>query len=107
MPKAKQARSGRIRCPYCQSDNMLPFEEEVEGKPGESLWLIVLSGLLLIGIVFLVVISSVRYFPYVLALGLVLLAYLFNRQKKRKPRRRARPAPRDYVCLDCSRTFHA
>jgi len=86
---------------------MLPFEEEVGSSPGESLWLIVLAGILLIGLLFLLIISSVRYFPYMLALGLVLLTYLFNRQKKRKPRRRARPAPRDYVCLDCSRTFRA
>ncbi|MCK5057683.1 MAG: hypothetical protein KAT34_13560 [Candidatus Aminicenantes bacterium] len=95
-------------CPYCQSDNTLPFEEEDSGKGSDSLSFIILAAVLLIGAYFFFVISSYLFFPFVVFGLIIISSKIVN--KRDRARKKADLQPKEkkyYLCLDCSSNFKA
>jgi len=96
-----------IICPYCKSDNVLPFEEESKGPVNESLFIIIFLALAILGAYFLFVISSYLFFPAVVFAFIILASYFINRQDKKKKKKAVVHVPGEYICLDCSNDFTA
>jgi len=95
-------------CPYCQSDNTLPFEEENGGKGSDSLIIIIFAAVLLIGGYFFFVISSYLFFPFVV-FGLIIIStkIINKRDRDRKKTDLLPKEKKHYLCLDCSNNFKA
>lgn len=95
-------------CPYCQSDNTLPFEEENGGKGNDSLSIIIFAAVLLVGAYFFFVISSYLFFPFVVFGLIIISSKIIN--KRDRDRKKADLLPQEkkyYICLDCSSNFKA
>ena len=107
MTGAPDNKKVRI-CPYCQSDNTLPFEEEGSNKGNDSLAFVILAAILLVGAYFFFVISSYLFFPFVIFALIIISTKIIN--KRDRNRKKADLLPKEkkyYLCLDCSNNFKA
>lgn len=91
-------------CPNCQSDNVLPFEEDGSASGDDTFTIIILSALAVIGGYILFVISAYLFFPFVVFLGIGISARLVSKKEDRKKPKKKKK--RDYICLDCNHTFN-
>ncbi len=86
-------------CPYCDSDDLLPFESDEKPRDDHTIWVAILSALLVIGGYFLVLISSYMYFPIVLFGFIIFSAKMVNKRGEQKKREAVQE--HDYLCADC------
>ena len=92
------------QCPHCGSDDVLPFEEEgKESKTDASMFIVIVSALVLIFGYFFFAISSYIYFPLFI-FGLIAVATRFVRNSE-TVKRKTRKKPRDYMCVECGGFF--
>jgi hypothetical protein len=90
-------------CPYCSSDNVLPFEDEERSQSDATLFIIIVLALALIIGYFLFMISSYLTFPLIVFAAIIISTKLINRQEK--DRKVETHIERDYMCVDCSGFF--
>ena len=90
-------------CPYCGSDNVLPFEDEERSQNDATLFIIIVLALALIIGYILFMISSYLTFPLIVFVGIIISTKLINRQERE--RKVEKQIVRDYMCLDCSGFF--
>lgn len=93
-----------VSCPFCHSDNILPFEDEKAYKNQyKSIMFIIIAGLVLIfGYIFFVLVSYLT-FPLVLISGLFLASKVLNKRETNE--NKAANPQQYYICLDCDRQF--
>lgn len=90
-------------CPYCGSDNVLPFEDEERSQGDATLFIIIVLALALIIGYFLFMISSYLTFPLIVFVAIIISTKLINRQER--DRKVEKKIERDYMCVDCSGFF--
>ncbi len=90
-------------CPYCGSDNVLPFEEEERPRSDPTLFIIIVLALALIIGYFLFMISTYLTFPLIVFAAIVITTKLTNKQERGK--KVEKHIVRDYMCVDCSGFF--
>ncbi len=93
-----------VQCPYCGTDDVLPFESEEGMTEDYSFFVIIISAFLLIVGYFVLVVSSYMYFPYVLFAFVIISAKMVNRREKKRKKRREK---NDYLCVECGNSFYA
>jgi uncharacterized membrane protein YfcA len=93
-------------CPECGSDDALPFEEENRNTGDPSMWIVVVSALIILGGYFLFALSSYLYFPLFVFILIVVVTRAVNRSEGRRKKKR-RTKPQDYMCVDCGAFFRA
>jgi len=59
-------------CPFCGSDNVLPFEEENEESRDLPVLITLLTALGLLAAYFAFVVTSYLYFPVVVFMGIII-----------------------------------
>jgi len=91
-------------CPYCQSTNILPFEEEDPQRNQESLMIIIIAAMTLMLGYFFLVVSAYLFFPFVIFAALIFTSFIINRKERRANRKQDKVA-KDFICIDCSNTF--
>ena len=90
-------------CPICQSDNVLPFEEDGPTSSDDTFVIIILSAFAIIGGYAIFVISTYLFFPFVVFLGIFMSSLIDNKKEKKKAPKKKKK--RDYICLDCNGIF--
>jgi DNA-directed RNA polymerase subunit RPC12/RpoP len=90
------------RCPYCNSTEILPFEDEEDYKFDYSLWVGIFSGILLIAGYFFFMVISYLTFPLIVFSAVIISSRLVN---KRVFRRKDTNEEVYYVCLNCRENF--
>ncbi|UCH95410.1 MAG: hypothetical protein JSV88_00810 [Candidatus Aminicenantes bacterium] len=90
-------------CPYCGSENVLPFEEEEKSQSDPTLFIVIVLAVSLIVGYFLFMLSSYLTFPLIVFVAIIISTKLINKQdREKKPEK---PVEKDYMCLDCSGFF--
>jgi len=92
-------------CPFCGSNNILPFEDENSYKKDHTFLVIILSALILIGSYFIFVISSYLYFPAVIIILIIISTTILNKREKDRGKKIKKIKKEDYICIDCNSTF--
>jgi transposase-like protein len=93
------------QCPYCNSENVLPFEEE-GGDPGNQTFItILLSALAILGTYFLFLMISYINYPMMIIIIIGAISYIMSRQDRKKKKKIKIQADKDYICLDCNSQF--
>ncbi len=92
-------------CPFCKSDNILPFEEEnkYEGDPPISIIVFTALGILAVYVSF--VIASYLFFPVVVFVLIIVATRILNKTEKHK-QRNPNSDGKKYLCLNCDRSFN-
>jgi len=90
-------------CPYCGSDNVLPFEDEDRPRSDATIFIIIVSALGLIIGYFLFMVSSYLTFPLVVFAAIIISTKLINKRDREK--KVEEHIVRDYMCVDCSGFF--
>ena len=90
-------------CPYCGSDDVLPFEDEERSQSDTTLFIIIVLALALFIGYFLFMISSYLTFPLIVFVAIIISTKLINRQDRE--RKVEKHIERDYMCIDCSGFF--
>jgi hypothetical protein len=90
-------------CPYCGSDNVLPFEDEDRMQSDPTIFIIIVLALALIIGYFLFMISSYLTFPLVVFVAIIISTRLIN--KRDREEKVEKHIVRDYMCVDCSGFF--
>jgi hypothetical protein len=90
-------------CPYCGSDNVLPFEDEERSQSDTTLFIIIVMALALFIGYFLFMVSTYLTFPLIVFVAIIISTKLINRQEKE--RKVEKHIERDYMCVDCSGFF--
>ncbi len=93
------------QCPYCRSENILPFEEEGSHNGDQTFITILLSALAIIGTYFLFLMISYINYPLMVIIMIVVISYILRRQDKKKKKKIKIQADKDYICLDCNSNF--
>ena len=89
-------------CPYCRSENILPFEDDSKEQSDLPVLIIILTALTLLALYFAFVITSYMYFPVVVFIAIILTTRVVNRQEKsRKPK----IIKGDFICLNCNTSY--
>jgi hypothetical protein len=90
-------------CPYCGSDNVLPFEDEERPQSDPTIFIIIVLALGLIIGYFLFMISSYLTFPLIVFVSIIISTKLINKRERGK--KVEKHIERDYMCVDCSGFF--
>jgi predicted membrane protein len=90
-------------CIHCGSPNVLPFEDDAPYKGDDTLFLVILSAMLVITGYILFVLSTYLMFPIVVFLAIILITRIIN--KHHRERKVEVTKEHDYVCLDCGKFF--
>lgn len=91
-------------CPFCGSDNILPFEDDSGSDNDLPVLIIILTALILIALYLALVVTSYMYFPVVVFIAIIFSTRLVNRHEniqKRKPH----SGSRDFICLSCNSNY--
>ncbi len=91
-------------CILCGSDNVLPFEDDTPAH-SETLFLSILTAILIILGYILFMISSYIFFPLVVFAGIIVVTRWINKYNKEKARKASILEIKEYVCLDCNGFF--
>jgi len=92
-------------CPYCGSDNVLPFEDDTPSQGDDTLFIVLVSAFFLIGGYFLVMISVYLFFPLAVFAAIIIVTRWINKQEQGKKKKKI--PPHDYVCMDCGQFFYS
>lgn len=92
-------------CILCGSDNVLPFEDDSPAQSDTTLFLVILSAVLVIMGYILFVISSYLFFPLVVFVAIIVTTRLINKQYVDQAKKALLAVPKDYICLDCNGFF--
>ena len=95
---------GPVACPYCRSDNTLPFEEESQAGSDLSVLITILTALSVLALYFAFVVTSYLYFPLVVFIAIIVTTRLINRQE-RKGGIAKKKVNREFICLGCNTSF--
>ena len=93
------------QCPYCDSENVLPFEEEGGDAGNQTFITILLSALAILGAYFLFLMISYINYPMMIIIIIGAISYIMSRQDKKKKKKIKIQADKDYICLDCNSQF--
>lgn len=93
------------QCPYCSSDNVLPFEEEGSDDGDQTFVTILLSALAILATYFLFLMISYINYPLMTIIIILVISYILRRQDKKKKKKIKIQADKDYICLDCNSNF--
>ena len=91
-------------CPYCMSDNVLPFEDGEETSHKDSFSVILLSALFLVLVYFIFLIFSYFNYPLMILITVAVVAFLLGRKEKKRPPVKQTPS-KPFVCLECNSEF--
>ena len=91
------------QCPFCQSFNVLPYEEDDDKKKNDSLTIIILSGLIIISSYLLLMVSLYISFPFVIFTLIIITTKLVNKKEKQV----RILTNRDFLCLNCDNSFES
>ncbi len=94
-----------LLCPYCGSDNTLPFEEDNETNNDLSVPMVIFTGLMVITIYLVFVVASYIFFPLIVLLAIIVSTRLIKKYDK-KPKKNISQITRNYVCLSCNSNFN-
>jgi hypothetical protein len=94
-------------CIHCGSTNVLPFEDDSPAKNEATLFIIVLSTVLMVTAYFIFVVSSYLYTPLVIFIAIIIVTRLINKHQGDRKKRAEVVEEWDYMCLDCSRSYRA
>lgn len=90
-------------CPYCSSDNVLPFEDEGDYKRTYSFYIIILSALVLIIGYLIFLFSSYIFFPVVVFIAIIITTKTINKREREK--KKVIQIEKQYICLNCNSNF--
>lgn len=90
-------------CPYCGSNDVLPFEDEERPQSDPTLFIVIVLALAIIIGYFLFMISSYLTFPLIVFVAIIITTKLINKQERKKKVEKYKV--RDYMCVDCSGFF--
>lgn len=91
-------------CPFCGSENTLPFEDD-SGSDGDlPVLIIILTALIIIAVYLALVVTSYMYFPIVVFAAIIITTRLVNRQEKTRKRKPLSGAG-EFICLSCNRSY--
>jgi hypothetical protein len=90
-------------CPRCDSEAVLPFEDEETTQTDTTLFFVILSAFLVLTGYFLFMISTYVFFPVVVFISIIVTTRMLNR--KEKHRKAMRDIERNYMCTDCGEFF--
>ena len=92
------------RCPYCRSENVLPFEDDSKDQSDLPVIIIILTALALLALYFAFVLTSYMYFPVVVFIAIILTTRVVNRQEKNKKQKIVK-VEGEFICLNCNDSF--
>ena len=92
-------------CPFCRSENVLPFEDDNKELSELPVLIIILTALSVLALYFAFVVTSYMYFPVVVFIAIILTTRIVNRTEK-KGRNKIVAANRDFICLSCNNSFN-
>ncbi len=96
---------GRIDvCPFCRSENILPFEDDRKDQSDLPVVIIILTALCVLALYFAFVVTSYMYFPFVVFIAIILTTRVVNRTEKSR-RKKNISVNRDFICLSCNNSF--
>ena len=93
----------QILCPFCRSDNVLPYEEDHPDQP-HTMLVIFLSAFLILGFYFLFLLLSTLSYPIMVIILITIFSLYFNRKEKKKNKIK-RLLKKDFMCVDCGQSF--
>lgn len=94
------------QCPYCQSQNVLPFEEEGGGDAGNQTFItILLSALAILGTYILFLMISYINYPLMIIIIIGAISYITRRGDRKKKKKIKIQTDKDFICLDCNSHF--
>lgn len=91
-------------CPFCGSDNILPFEDDSGRDSDLPVLIIILTALILIALYLALVVTSYMYFPIVVFIAIILSTRLVNRHENTRKRKHL-SGSRDFICLSCNSSY--
>jgi len=91
-------------CNHCGSVNVLPFEDDTPDRGDTTLFIAILTAVILITGYLLIVVTSYLYYPIVVFGAIIVTTRLINKKQQERKTRVLR-GPSDYICLDCGRSF--
>ena len=92
-----------ITCPRCGSTNLVAAEDETGHRSRESISLVLLSALLVVGAYFLFLVYAYLAYPLTIMIFTALAGWTIKRKEKRAGR--GKPIARHLFCMDCSHLF--
>ena len=93
-----------IICPFCRSENVLPFEDDNKDPSDLPVIIIILTALFVLALYFAFVVTSYMYFPVVVFIGIILTTRVVNKTEKSR-RKKHIAVNREYICLSCNNSF--
>jgi|GEM_PF-1117487 len=98
-------KNGKIDvCPFCRSENVLPFEDDNKDPSDLPVIIIILTALFVLALYFAFVVTSYMYFPVVVFIAIILTTRVVNRTEKSR-RKKHVAKNRDFICLSCNNNF--
>ncbi len=91
-------------CPYCSSENVLPFEDDSREQSDLPVVIIILTALAILALYFAFVLTSYMYFPLVVFIAIILTTRVINRQDK-SGKQMIIKAKGEFICLNCNTSF--
>ena len=91
-------------CPYCRSENVLPFEDDNKISSDLPVIITILTALFILALYFAFVVTSYMYFPVVVFIAIILATRVVNRTEKSR-RKKHVAVNKDYICLSCNNSF--
>jgi len=96
----------KTRCPYCSSENVLPFEEEGRPEDGNQTFItILLAAMAVLAAYFLFLMISYINYPVMTIIVILAVSFVLRRQDKKKRKRKKIQADKNFICLDCNSQF--
>jgi len=92
------------KCPFCRSENILPFEDDNEEQSDLPVIIIILTALIILALYLAFVVTSYMYFPIVVFIAIILTTRVVNRTEKRG-KNKITVVNRDFICLSCNNSF--
>ncbi len=103
-PQGKNSNNHRNECPYCGSDNILPYEDDSIKSSDLSVTMIITTALSIVALYLAFVVTSYLYFPVVVFIGIIISTRIINK-KERGPGKRTDSGGGNYICLNCNNSF--
>ncbi|MEN8222228.1 MAG: hypothetical protein ABFR36_03120 [Acidobacteriota bacterium] len=91
-------------CPFCRSENVLPFEDDTKDQSDLPVIVIILTALSVLALYFAFVVTSYMYFPLVVFIAIILTTRVVNRQE-RSQRKKIVAVNKEFICLSCNKSF--
>ncbi len=95
--------AGEKTCAHCGSEDVLPYEDDEPVSGDYSIWVIMITGVLLLLGYFTFMVSTYLYFPAAIFIFIIISAWVVNRSDERNKKKVV--VEKDWLCLECDRSF--